>query len=61
MVDPWCRTIPLKHSFSILFDLAVNKFETMADVGIKLWGMAIGYLIYLETLMTRKWIGCGPS
>ena len=30
-MDP-CGTVLLRHSFAILFDLAVNKFETVADV-----------------------------
>ena len=29
--------------------------------GIKLWGTTVGNLIFLETLMTRMGLGCGPS
>ena len=37
-LDRWCGTAPLRHSFPILFDLAVNKFETVADV----WDQTVG-------------------
>ena len=32
-LDLWCGTAPLRHSFPILFDLAVNKFETSGCLG----------------------------
>ena len=31
-LDYWCGNAPLRNSFSILFDLAVNKLEIVADV-----------------------------
>ena len=31
-LDLWCGNAPLRHSFPILFNLAVNKFETVVDV-----------------------------
>ena len=37
-LDLWCGTAPLRHSFPIIFDLAVNKFETVADV----WDQTVG-------------------
>ena len=37
-LDPWCGTVPLRYSFPILFDLAVNKFETVVDV----WDQTVG-------------------
>ena len=37
-LDLWCGTAPLRHSFPILFDLVVNKFETVADV----WDQTVG-------------------
>ena len=31
-LESWCGTASLRHSFPTLFNLAVNKFEIMADV-----------------------------
>ena len=52
-LDLWCGTNPLRYSFPTLFDLAINKFETVPDV----W--EVGISILLETLMTGKWIWLG--
>ena len=37
-LDLWCGTNPLRYSFPTLFDLAINKFETVADV----WDQSVG-------------------
>ena len=37
-LDLWCGTVALRHSFPILFDLSVNKFETVVDV----WDQTVG-------------------
>ena len=37
-LDTWCGTVSLRHSFPTLFDLAVNKFETVQDV----WDQIVG-------------------
>ena len=53
-LDLWCGTTPLRHFYPTLFDLAVNKVETMGMFGIKLWGMAARNSISIETLITGK-------
>ena len=37
-LDPWCGIFLVRHSFPTLFDLAVYKFETLADV----WDHTVG-------------------
>ena len=37
-LDSWYGTAPLRHSFPTLFDLTVNKSETVADV----WDQIVG-------------------
>lgn len=32
-LDRWCRNFPLKDEFLALYDLAFNKFGTVADMG----------------------------
>ena len=62
-MDSWCGTTPLRHSFPILFDLAVNKLETVADV----WDQTVGndsWKLYLsrdfKSSMTGKWFWSWP-
>lgn len=54
-IDHWCGNSTLNISYTSLFEITVNKYETVAEVWDQMWVTVVGILTLSKTLMIGKW------